>query len=133
MVHLVTSVFLAVAAFSALCTAEDVVASCDEFSFANTTLNASCEDATNSTVVETSIDLRTCVGDNTHGQLQCSHSGGDSLASCSGCKILSPSEGNLTLSCSSCPNQFGNYAASSVNLDECLTNNNGTLACTNST
>jgi len=44
------------------------------------------------------------------------HSGGDSLATCSDCELLSPSEGNLTLDCSSCPNQFGNYGPSSVNL-----------------
>jgi len=74
MVHLVTSLLLAVSAFSALSTAKDVVASCDGFSLSwtDTTLSATCEGVAADDMVQTSIDLRKCVGDNTHGQLQCS-------------------------------------------------------------
>jgi len=95
---------------------------CESISFVGpTTLQAECLNESGNTVF-TSINLDSCVGNN-NGGLVCS-GGGNFANSCQGSSL----RGSTDL-VSSCRNEAGDFESTSIDLNNCLTNNNGQLGC----
>ncbi|KIM64762.1 hypothetical protein SCLCIDRAFT_1212824 [Scleroderma citrinum Foug A] len=94
--------------------------SCQNYYLSGTTLNASCRKE-NGQYGNTSINLNQCVT-NTNGVLYCGKNG-DYSPTCSGCNLSGTS-----LDCQ-CKDKNQNEHSTSVDLNQCLTNNNGVLTC----
>ncbi|KAH7910391.1 Cyanovirin-N [Hygrophoropsis aurantiaca] len=102
--------------------ATDFSASCSDWYMDGTVLYASCN-AADGVATNTAVDLTDCLT-NTNGSLACA-AVGDYSDSCTDCAIES---GTSYLLCD-CQNGSGGDPASILDLNSCLSNNNGSLAC----